>query len=90
MDHTDLTAGRSGDNINFRIDFRHGFFQYNHTEDGSAGRNISGTGTNAVGGCHAGTCVAFRRAEDASGFEISGRIKQSGAFSGEGSGIFSG
>ena len=90
VNHTDLFAGRRGDNIDFGIDFAHGLFQDDHAEDGSTGADIARSFTNAVRGGHTRSGVTFRGTERASGFQVSGRIQQQGALFCQGTGILAG
>ena len=76
MHHGYHIAGRRGHQINLRIYVLQFLFQYHHGKHAGTGRHISGAHSHAVGGRHAGACVALRRTHGNTGFQISGCIKK--------------
>ena len=76
MHHGYHIAGRRGHQINLRIYVLQFLFQYHHGKHAGTGRHVSGAHSHAVGGRHAGACVALRRTHGNTGFQISGCIKK--------------
>ena len=79
MNHTDLFTGGSGYNVNFRINCRKRFFQNDHGKNGSAGADIAGFRTDAVGCRHTGAGITFGRTERAARLQVTFRIQQQSA-----------
>ena len=82
MAHASEIAGRSGDEVDFRVQSLELVLKNNHREDGGACGDIAGTYAHGVGGDHASARVTFRRREDNARLEGSGRVEQLGAFGG--------
>ena len=73
--HGNRVACGGGNHINFGVNFAQGLFQHNHGKNAGAGADIAGAGRHAVGGGHAGSGVALRRAERNTGLQIAGGVQ---------------
>ena len=65
---------------------RQGLLQHHHGEDRRAGGNVAGAHGHRIGGSHAGTRVALRRADGAAGLERAGGIQELGALGSQAAG----